>query len=228
MALLDSGFRAHPRFYTMSAFPHARYLKGAHEPAQFVADTGAEVAIAGRSNSGKSSAINALTERHALARTSKTPGQTQLINFFELEPEQRLVDLPGYGFAKVPRPLREHWKRLLESYFRQRESLAALFIVMDARRPLGDQDWQMLHYARARDRNVHLLLTKADKLGRSEAARTLARVRRETRELATAQLFSATAKIGVDAARRQLREFLRAKQPGDAHASPGQTNPAWG
>ena len=92
----------------MSAFPHARYLKGAHEPSQFVADTGVEVVFAGRSNSGKSSAINAITQRHGLAKTSKTPGQTQLINFFELENGRRLVDLPGYGFAKVPRPLQAH------------------------------------------------------------------------------------------------------------------------
>ena len=214
-ALLDFVVRAKHRFYTMSAFPHARYLLGAHEPTQFVPDSGAEVAIAGRSNSGKSSAINALTQRHALARTSKTPGQTQLINFFELEVGRRLVDLPGYGFAQVPRPLQEHWKRLLEAYFGGRESLTGLMIVMDARRPLADQDWQMLEYARDRGRLVHLLLTKADKLNRSDAASTLARVRREVAGAATAQLFSSTAKTGVDEARRCLREFLRAKKPGD-------------
>ena len=112
----------------MSAFPHARYLKGAHEPSQFVPDLGREVAFAGRSNSGKSSAINAITQRHGLAKTSKTPGLTQLINFFELEPQRRLVDLPGYGFAKVPRALREHWRGLLDTYFRERNSLAALFL----------------------------------------------------------------------------------------------------
>ena len=221
-ALIEFKVRASHRFYTMSAFPHARYLKGAHEPTQFVADTGAEVAVAGRSNSGKSSAINALTQRHALARTSKTPGQTQLINFFELEPDRRLVDLPGYGFAKVPKPLQQHWKGLLEAYFSERESLAALFIVMDARRGIGDQDWQMLEYARSRHRDVHLLLTKADKLSRSEATSTLARTRRETKEVATAQLFSATAGTGVDEARRTLRGFLRVKKPGgdDSVAGP--------
>ena len=212
----------------MSAFPHARYLKGAHEPTQFVADTGTEVAVAGRSNSGKSSAINALTQRNSLARTSKTPGQTQLINFFELEPDRRLVDLPGYGFAKVPRPLQEHWKGLLEAYFRNRESLTALFIVIDARRSLGEQDWQMLEFARARGREVHLLLTKADKLNRSDAATTLARARRETKGKATAQLFSSTAGTGVDDARKQLRNYLRAKRPGGDDSPPGETNPAWG
>jgi len=197
----------------MSAFPHAKYLQGAHEVTQFVPDTGVEVAFAGRSNSGKSSAINALTQRHGLAKTSKTPGQTQLINFFELEPERRLVDLPGYGFAKVPRPLREHWKRLLEGYFQSRDSLTALFVVMDARRPLGEQDWQMIRYAASRGRRVHLLLTKADKLSRNEAVMTLARVRRETLSVATAQLFSATAKTGVDEARRELRASM-IKKPG--------------
>lgn len=199
----------------MAAFPRARYLQGAHEPAQFVPDSGAEVAFAGRSNSGKSSAINAITQRHGLARTSKIPGRTQLINFFELDEGRRLVDLPGYGFAKVPRPVREHWTGLLETYFRERASLTALYLVMDARRPLGEQDWQMLRFARACGRLVHLLLTKADKLSRSEAASTLARVRREVGELAHAQLFSATANTGVDEARRALYRYLQSKEPGD-------------
>ena len=199
----------------MSAFPHARYLQGAHEPSQFVLDSGAEVAFAGRSNCGKSSAINAITQRHGLARTSKTPGRTQLINFFELEDGRRLVDLPGYGFAKVPRPVREHWTSLLETYFRERGSLIALYLLMDARRPLGEQDWRMLRFARACGRQVHLLLTKADKLSRNEATGTLARVRREVGDLALAQLFSATANTGVDEARRALQQYLRAKEPGD-------------
>jgi GTP-binding protein len=205
----------------MSAFPHARYLKGAHEPTQFVPDDGAEAAFAGRSNSGKSSAINALTQRHGLARTSKTPGQTQLINFFELEPGRRLVDLPGYGFAKVPKPLQQHWKTLLEAYFRQRESLAVLFIIIDARRSLGVQDWQMIEFARARGRPVHLLLTKADKLSQSEAMRTIAVARREIGDKATAQLFSSTKKTGVDEARKVLRHHLNAKRPGDGGPPPG-------
>lgn len=207
----------------MSAFPHARYLKGAHEPSQFVPDTGAEVAFAGRSNSGKSSAINAITQRHGLAKTSKTPGQTQLINFFELEPGRRLADLPGYGFAKVPRPLQDHWKRLLETYFRSRDSLKALFLVMDARRPLGEQDWQMIEYSHLCGRAVHLLLTKADKLSRSEGASTLMKVRREIEGRATAQLFSTPAKTGVDEARRSLKHYLSAKAPVDDSSAPGET-----
>ncbi|MBS0395045.1 MAG: YihA family ribosome biogenesis GTP-binding protein [Proteobacteria bacterium] len=212
----------------MSAYPHARYLKGAHDPSQFVPDTGREVAFAGRSNSGKSSAINAITQRHGLAKTSKTPGLTQLVNFFELAPGQRLVDLPGYGFAKVPRPVREHWRGLMDRYFRERDSLAALFLVMDVRRPLSDTDRQMLAFARACGRRAHLLLTKADKLSRSAGLTTLAHVRREVGEQATAQLFSATHRTGIDEARRALRQYLGAKEPGDGEPSPGQTNPAWG
>ena len=205
----------------MSAFPHARFLKSANDVSQCVPDTGTEVAFVGRSNSGKSSAINALTQRHGLARTSKSPGQTQLINFFELEPGHRLVDLPGYGFAKVPRPLREHWQQLLEGYFRQRESLTALYIVMDSRRPLAEMDWTMLEYARSRGRHVHLLLTKADKLSRSEAMSTLARVKREAGDQATTQLFSATKKTGVDEGRKMLRQFLKSKGPGVGVPTPG-------
>ncbi len=190
-------------------------MKGAHEPPQFVADVGAEVCFGGRSNSGKSSAINAITQRNALARTSKTPGRTQLINFFELEMGRRLVDLPGYGYAKVPRPLQEHWKKLLEMYFRSRKSLTALFLIVDVRRGLGEQDWQMIHFARSCGRGVHILLTKADKLTRNEGASALAAARRELGTEATVQLLSVPHRTGVDDARRVLREYLGAKEPGD-------------
>ncbi|MCZ8130116.1 MAG: ribosome biogenesis GTP-binding protein YihA/YsxC [Steroidobacteraceae bacterium] len=193
----------------MSAFPHAKYLLGAHEPHQFVPDEGAEVAFAGRSNSGKSSAINAVTQRHSLARTSRTPGQTQLVNFFELEPGRRLVDLPGYGFAKVPPKLQKHWERLLGQYFGERESLRALFVIMDVRHPLTDHDWRMIEYARTRGRGLHLLLTKADKVSRGAGMATLAQVRREVGGTATAQLFSALDKTGVDEARRVLKQWLK-------------------
>jgi GTP-binding protein len=193
----------------MSAFPHARYLLGAHEARQFVQDDGAEVAFGGRSNSGKSSAINAVTQRHSLARTSKTPGQTQLINFFELEPGQRLVDLPGYGFAKVPKPLAQHWHRLLDVYFTQRNSLRALFLIMDIRHPLKDIDWQMIEFAQSRGRGIHILLTKADKLGRGAAAAQLAAVKRQLKDAATVQLFSSLDRTGVDEARKALKSWLK-------------------
>ena len=211
----------------MSAFPHARFLTSAHEPHQFVPDVGAEVAIAGRSNSGKSSAINAITQRHALARTSRTPGQTQLVNFFELEAGRRLVDLPGYGFAKVPRPIQRHWEQLLDDYFTRRASLRALFVVMDVRHPLTEHDWRMMEYARGHGRGLHLLLTKADKLGRGAGLAALAKVRRAVGELAGVQLFSAPEKTGVDEARRALRQWLDAppadkNKPGGAGGVAGR------
>ena len=205
----------------MSAFPHAHYLKGAHEPSQFYPDVGAEVCFGGRSNSGKSSAINAITQRAGLARTSKTPGQTQLVNFFELEPGRRLVDLPGYGFAKVPRPLQDHWKKLLEAYFRDRTTLKALFLIVDVRRGLGDQDLQMIEFARSCGRGVHILLTKADKLTRNQGASALAAVRRQLGDSATAHVLSAPAKTGVDEARKALRAFLREKNPTGDTPPPG-------
>jgi GTP-binding protein len=204
----------------MSAFPHARYLMGAHEARQFLPDDGAEVAFGGRSNSGKSSAINAVTQRNALARTSKTPGQTQLINFFELEPGRRLVDLPGYGFAKVPKPLQKHWHHLLDVYFTQRDSLRALFLVMDVRHPLKDLDWQMIDFARSRGRGVHILLTKADKLGRGAAGKQLAAVKRELGKTATVQLFSSLDKTGVDEARKALKAWLRSDRVQSATSNP--------
>ena len=209
----------------MSVFPHARYLLGAHEPHQCFADEGVEVAFAGRSNSGKSSAINAIVQRHGLARTSKAPGQTQLINFFELDRAgRRLVDLPGYGFAKVPRPLQIHWKRLLETYFNERESLAGLFISIDIRRGIGDQDRQMMDFAVSRGRQVHWLLTKADKVSRQEGLKVLRETQKAYPELTTAQLFSAVAKTGVDEARRVLKLMLAA----GAQKKPDDGNPASG
>jgi len=192
----------------MSAFPHVRFLTSAHDPADFVEDLGAEVAFAGRSNSGKSSAINAIVARRDLARTSKTPGRTQLVNFFELVPGERLVDLPGYGYARVPPAMREHWRRLMDAYFGSRTSLAGLFIVMDGRRPLTETDWQMIEMAAGRGSPVHVLLSKSDKLGGNAARETLRRVRAELGDAATAQLFSAVTRAGVDEARGVLRRML--------------------
>ncbi len=192
----------------MAAYPNARFLKSAHEASQFCEDFGAEVAFAGRSNSGKSSAINVIVQRRDLARTSRTPGRTQLVNFFELGPGERLVDLPGYGYAQVPPEMREHWRRLMDAYFGARTSLAGLFIVMDARRPLAETDWRMVELARSRGCPVHVLLSKADKLGRNDARATLQRARAELGEAAGAQLFSALNKEGVDQARAVLDRML--------------------
>jgi GTP-binding protein len=128
---------------------------------------------------------------------------------------RRLVDLPGYGYAKVPRPVQDHWKGLLEKYFRDRKSLTALFLIADIRRGLGEQDWQMIRFARACGRGVHILLTKADKLTRNQGASALAAARRELAGEATVQLFSVPQRSGVDDARRVLRDYLRTKEPGD-------------
>lgn len=192
----------------MSAYPNVRFLKSAHDPSDFCEDLGVEVAFSGRSNSGKSSAINAIVQRRDLARTSKTPGRTQLVNFFELNPGERLVDLPGYGYAKVPPAMREHWRSLMEAYFASRASLAGLFIIMDGRRPLADTDWQMIDLAAARGCRAHVLLSKSDKLGRNEARETLRRARAELGEAATVQLFSVLSKEGIDEARGALKSML--------------------
>lgn len=196
----------------MPAFPPASFLTSAWQPAQFPPDEGVEVAFAGRSNAGKSSALNAITGRRDLARTSKTPGRTQLINFFDLDAGRRLTDLPGYGYAKVPEQMRQHWRELMTRYVEVRASLAGLIIVMDARRPLTDFDVQMLDWAQANTLAAHVLLTKADKLSRSEGAQTLKNVRSRLGGTATAQLFSAISRAGVDEARHEVLRLLAAHE----------------
>jgi GTP-binding protein len=192
----------------MSVYPEAQFLTSAHVASQFLGDAGAEVAFAGRSNAGKSSAINKIVNRNGFARTSKSPGRTQLINFFGLAPEKRLVDLPGYGFAKVSKSMRKHWRELLEDYFEQRESLVGTFLVVDSRRLLGDFDRTMLDWCMTIDCPVHVLLTKADKLKKQAATRALNTVRQELGETATVQLFSATKGSGVESARQRLTQML--------------------
>lgn len=196
----------------MSQYPRARFLISADAPAGFGDDTGAEVAFAGRSNSGKSSALNAIVQRRELARTSKTPGRTQLVNFFELEPGKRLVDLPGYGYAKVPPAMRAHWGRLMEAYFERRESLAGLLIIVDVRRGFAASDNIMLEFAAARGCPVHVLLSKADKLSRNEARESLKKARALLFDRATVQLFSAVTGAEVDSARAALDAML-ARRP---------------
>lgn len=179
----------------------AEFIAAAHTLRQLPADGGREVAFAGRSNAGKSSALNALCHQKALARTSKTPGRTQQLVYFQVEPDRYLVDLPGYGYAKVPLDLRAHWEQFIEDYFRTRVALAGLIVVMDIRHPLRDYDRQMLAFAAARGLPAHGLLTKADKLGRGQQAQTLAAVRRELPENVGLQVFSAESKLGVEQAR---------------------------
>lgn len=192
-------------------FRTAQFVTSAAELRQLPPDAGAEIAFAGRSNAGKSSALNAICDQTALARTSKTPGRTQLLNVFALDPARRLVDLPGYGYAKVPEAMRERWRGLIDKYLRERDSLRAVVLIMDCRHPLKEFDRQMLAYCRDIGLACHCLLTKADKLARGEAARTLALARKEIAALdsdATAQLFSAPAKTGLDEARGVLWNLL--------------------
>jgi GTP-binding protein len=197
----------------MSTYPHVKFLTSAAEAQQLAPDLGAEVAFAGRSNSGKSTAINAITQRAGLARVSRTPGRTQLINFFELAPDCRLVDLPGYGFAKVPERVRLQWLQLMEHYFNVRESLVGLMLIVDSRRGLGAQDAGMLEWVLARDRFAHVLLTKADKLNRRDADRVLRETAAACSDTAvSAQLFSAHDKTGIDEARRVMDRWLNIPQ----------------
>lgn len=195
----------------MSQYPNASFIKSANALDQLPADTGVEVAFAGRSNAGKSSAINMIVNRRQFARTSKTPGRTQLINFFSLREQQRLVDLPGYGFARVADALRAHWGQLLAGYFEQRESLGGLFLVVDMRRRLLDYDHAMMQFAETVDLPIHVLLTKADKLKKGQAASAVLEVRRELQGRATVQAFSATRRTGEEEARQTLERFLAAR-----------------
>jgi GTP-binding protein len=192
----------------MSQYADAKFILSANAPEQFLPDNGREVAVAGRSNAGKSSAINVIVNRRQFARTSKTPGRTQLVNFFALRNEERLVDLPGYGFARVSAAVRQHWGELLQTYFESRNCLRGLLLVVDARRMLSDFDRQMLSFADSVSLPVHVLLTKADKLKRGQASSALLRVQEELIGKASVQLFSATKRQGVDEARDVLEKFL--------------------
>jgi len=192
-------------------FRKAAFLQSASAIENAPTDFGSEVAFAGRSNSGKSSAINTLTHQGKLARTSRTPGRTQLINFFSLSNHQRLVDLPGYGFAKVPLAVKKKWNQQLERYLQYRESLRGLVMLMDIRHPLTEPDRQMLGWAVTASMPVHILLTKADKLKRGPAQSTLLSVREELStqsDLISVQLFSSLKRQGVDTLGRQLNNWL--------------------
>ncbi|WFF40971.1 YihA family ribosome biogenesis GTP-binding protein [Salinicola endophyticus] len=194
----------------------ARFLISAPKLALCPPDDGIEIAFAGRSNAGKSSAINALTQQNALARTSKTPGRTQLINFFGLENGDtlRLVDLPGYGYAKVPEAMKKEWQSHLADYLRRRSGLAGLILLMDVRHPLSDFDIQLLELADARELPVHILLTKADKLKQGPAKASLQQVKRQLAEwedLVSVQLFSALKRQGLDQTYAVMDRWLAAR-----------------
>jgi len=199
---------------TFNPFQRAAYLLAAHTPQQLPDDSSGEVAFAGRSNAGKSSALNALCQRNALARVSKTPGRTQQLVYFELPPfaGRYLVDLPGYGYAKVPKDLLAHWRAFIDEYFATREPLRGLVVVMDIRHPLKDDDLFMLSYAAHRGLPAHVLLTKADKLSRNQQAQTRQQVARALAsrfgESVSVQVYSAQTRAGVDEARALVAQWL--------------------
>ena len=186
------------------------FLLGATNRAHWPEDHGNEVAFAGRSNVGKSSAINCIMNRRKLARTSKTPGRTQEINFFELSETARIVDLPGYGFAKVPLKVRQQWENSIIDYLMNRESLAGLVLLMDCRHPLTELDQQMIAWCEQNAIRTHLLLTKSDKLSRNKAAQSLFKVNNFINESEnfSAQLFSSLNRTGVSEIRSLLTAWL--------------------
>ena len=196
----------------MSAFLQVRFLTSAAKPQDFPPEAGPEVAFAGRSNVGKSSAINALAGRKRLAFFSKTPGRTQTINFFDLGDRARLADLPGYGYATAPKSMRASWDALIGGYLTGRRSLAAVVVLMDARRPLTSNDRQFLEWLRPVEASRLVLLSKSDKLTRAEKAKTLAATRTALDTAAMSSevmLFSSKSGEGLDEALAQLEIWLR-------------------
>jgi len=191
-----------PNYYRLASF-----LTSASQASQFPEHDMLEVGFAGRSNAGKSSAINTLCDQKALARISKTPGRTQLINFFPFSENHCLVDLPGYGYAKVPEKMRREWQKLMESYLGERQQLRGLVIIMDIRHPLKDYDVQMLEWCEDMNTPAHIVLTKADKLKKGAASKQLLGVKKALKDedfSASVQMFSALKKTGVDELQRVL------------------------
>ena len=202
-------------------FNTAKFQISASKLNQCPEDIGAEVAFAGRSNAGKSSAINALTQQTSLARTSKTPGRTQLINFFSLNIEGlRIVDLPGYGYAKVPVAMKQHWQQHLDEYLQKRECLQGVVLVMDIRHPMKEFDEMMVGWCQATGIPLHVLLTKADKLKRGPQQNTLLKLRRELKAVlgdkVSVQVFSALKKQGVDVLQNRLSSWMLPEEDGAA------------
>jgi GTP-binding protein len=199
----------------MPLFQNASFFISAHNLRDLPPATGIEVAFAGRSNAGKSSALNTMANHNRLAYVSKQPGRTQLINFFALGDDRFLVDLPGYGYAKVPQAMREHWQLTLSAYLSHRTSLFGLVLVMDCRHPLTPLDRQMLDWFCPSGKPVHVLLTKSDKLSRSAANQTLQSVRKELNTTwgnCTVQLFSSLKKQGVEEAEKVIGQWLLAQE----------------
>lgn len=203
----------------MPLFKQAVFFRSVYDFGELPPDDSAEVAFAGRSNAGKSSAINALVNHKRLAFTSKTPGRTQTINFFSLGSQRYLVDLPGYGYAAVPIKEKRHWGELISTYLQTRISLCGLILIMDVRHPFTELDRQLLGWLAPLHKPAHILLTKADKLGKQEATATLRAAQSEANRypLCSVQLFSSTTGMGVGAAQKILAQWFKStetKTPG--------------
>ncbi|MCL2590649.1 MAG: ribosome biogenesis GTP-binding protein YihA/YsxC [Betaproteobacteria bacterium] len=200
----------------MPIFRHAQFETSIAKPTALPPADGPEIAFAGRSNAGKSSAINTLAAHTRLAYVSKTPGRTQLLNFFRLPCGARLVDLPGYGYAAVPEKIRRQWQGLIEDYLKMRVNLVGVVLMMDARHPLTSLDWQMIDWFAPSGRPIHILLTKSDKLSRGAASAALNQVRAALAkyngngERFTAQLFSSLTKTGIEECERVVAGWLGA------------------
>ncbi len=191
-------------------YRQATFLISAGNAKQFP-QNGGEVAFSGRSNAGKSSALNTLCDNKTLARTSKTPGRTRLVNFFELDESRRLVDLPGYGFAKVPIAIKKEWEKLMTQYLSEQTALNGLIVIMDIRHPLNDYDWQMLEWCQHYQLPAHVLLTKADKIKRGAQQNSLLKTRKLLKDAdieASVQTFSALKKTGLDELVIKLNSWL--------------------
>lgn len=192
-------------------YHQAKFINSAPRLQDAPPDQGMEIAFAGRSNAGKSSAINTLVQQNALARVSKTPGRTQLLNFFEIDAQRKLVDLPGYGYAKVPEAVKKDWQKMMENYLKNRQALCGIVLVMDIRHPLTEFDWQMVEWCEHTKLPLHILLTKADKLKFGAAKNTLLKVQKDLSQssiVVTLQLFSALNKIGIDDVHQILDEWF--------------------
>ncbi len=196
-------------------YRQASFVKSAARLSQCPDNEGREVAFAGRSNAGKSSALNALTGSNKLARTSKTPGRTQLINFFQVQDDILLVDLPGYGYAKVPEAMKKEWQHHMTDYLERREALVGLVLLMDIRHPMKEFDQMMLNWSVSANLPLHILLTKADKLKQGAAKQVLNKLRQELARfpLVSIQLFSSLKRTGVDQLAMKLDEWFLAPEP---------------
>ncbi|EKD69936.1 MAG: ribosome biogenesis GTP-binding protein YsxC [uncultured bacterium] len=195
-----------------SHYQKAYFLLSAADRKQLPPDNGIEVAIVGRSNAGKSSVLNRITHSKSLARVSKTPGRTQLINVFVLDETRRLIDLPGYGFAKVPLSAKQKWQKLVDGYMTDRNCLKGLVLVMDIRHPLKDLDWQLLEFGEHYELPIHIVLNKADKLSKGAVAKTLHEVGTALTEFGnsvTFQSFSALKGVGIKELQQKLNHWYK-------------------